>query len=182
MRAVVAVLLGLALLAAGFGVYRWLDDDEERARAETAAEELAAFCRHNGSPCDVVRIERISSGMWRFHVRDPVGGTRCMAVELENFRASTTDSIYVGGSTEGVTDTACGPEWWASEDAAARLEDSPWALERKARSISCAGEGGSPGRSWYFRRFDCRYYSPSGGGNVVLTTTGATTFELEPVS
>ena len=179
MKALAAVLAGLAILAAGFGVYRWLDEDEERARAETAAEQLAAFCRHNGTPCDVQRIERVSSGIWRFHVRDPVGGNRCMAVELENFRASTTDSIYVGGSTEGVTDTACGPQWWLSQDAARRLEQSGWALDHKAGSISCGGEGGSPARSAYFRRFTCRYSSPDGDGSVLLSTTGPDTFELE---
>lgn len=179
MKAVVAVLVGLAILAAGFGVYRWLDDDEERARAEKAAAELTTFCRHGGNPCDVHKIERISSGTWRFHLRDPVGGNRCVEIDLVNFRASTTDSIYVGGSTEGVADTACGPEWWRSEDAAWRLEASSWARERKATSISCAGEGGSPGRSSYFRRFDCRYDSSSGAGNVVLRTTDANTYELE---
>jgi hypothetical protein len=177
MKAIVAVLAGVVILAAGVGVYRWMSGDEERARAESAAEQLTAFCKGR---CDVIRVEPMSGNLWRFHVRDPVGGSRCMAVDLEEFRVSTNDSVYVGGSVEGTADTACGPDWWNPQDAERRLADSPWAKERKAELISCAGRGGSPGRSYYFRRFRCRYSHPGGDGIVLLATMGPATFELEP--
>jgi hypothetical protein len=177
MKAAVAVLVGIVLLAAGFGIYRWLSEDEERARAEAAAEELTAFCKGR---CDVVRVEPISGDLWRFHVRDPVGGSRCMAVDLDHFRVSKTDSIYVGGSVDGVSDTACSVEWWMPDQAERRLNESAWGTERKAELIHCAGRGGSPGRSYYFRQFRCRYSYPSGEGTVLLATTGADTFELQP--
>lgn len=180
MKAIVAVLLGLAILAGGFGVYRWVSgDDDDRGRAESAAQELTEWCRNSGGQCDVTRVEPISDGFWRFHIRDPVGGSRCTAVDLEHFRASATDSIYVGGTVEGIADAACSPEWWMSDDAVRRLRNSAWAAKRKAAVISCSGRGGSPGRSWYFRRFRCRYSSASGDRFVNIETTGSDTFEIK---
>ena len=92
MKAVVAVFGAVAVLAAGFGIYSWLSGDEERDRAEAAAQELTDWCRSSGGQCDVIRVEPISDGFWRFHIRERAGGSRCVAVDLENFRASASDS------------------------------------------------------------------------------------------
>jgi hypothetical protein len=178
MKAAVAVLVGLAILATGFGAYRLLGDDEERVRAESAAEELVAFCKQSGTPCDVLKVDRASGERWLLHVRDSVGGKRCLELDVEQFRASTSDSIYVGGSVDGVTDAPCGPEWWRPDEAERRLAASNWARKHRATLVSCTGTGGSPGRSWYFRRFRCRYSHSHGDHVVLLVTRGQDTFEI----
>jgi hypothetical protein len=191
MRAVVAVLVGVAMLAGGFGAYYWLSGDEERERAETAAREYSVFgaerCdrqpERRKAECkaayDVLRIDRIAHNVWRFHVREPHYGSRCMAVDLEQFHVSRESSIYVGGTVDGLSDTPCGPEWWTHDDAQRRFEDSSWARERKARLVSCPPvEGAGSPNSQYFRRFRCRYISAAGDGVVTLTPTGPDTFEI----
>jgi hypothetical protein len=177
MKGLVAVLGALVIVAAGFGVYRLTGGDEDRARAETAAKELTRFCR---GQCEVVGVEPLDGDRWLFQIRDAGGGRHCMAADLNEFRVNTRDSIYVGGTVDGVADEPCGPEWWDLRDAAPRLEQSAWGRARHIRFVHCAGEGGSPGRSLYFPRFKCRYHSPQEDGTVSVSTTGVDTFEVKP--
>jgi hypothetical protein len=178
MKASVAVLVGLAILAAGFGLHRWLGDDEERARAEAAGQEMAAFCRGRDTRCDVIRLDRISEGVWRFHLREEAGD-RCATIKLDEFHVSSTDSVYVGGTIDGWAETACGPEWWTGRDATRRLQESTWARDRKAELVGCYSAE-NVGASIYQRRFRCRYSHPGGDGLVVFRTTGPDTFAIEP--
>jgi hypothetical protein len=191
MRAVVAALVAVALLFGGFAAYRSLSGDEERERAEAAAREYSRFGKERcdrqpatrRAECEetyaVRRIDRIAPNLWRFHVREPHFGSRCMAVDLDQFHVARESSIYVGGTVEGLSDTPCGPEWWTHDDAQRRFEDSTWARERKARLASCSAvEGAGSPNSQYFRRFRCRYISAAGDGTVTLTPTGPDTFEV----
>jgi hypothetical protein len=208
MRAIVGVFIGLAIVAGGFGVYRWLSGDDERDRAEDAAAKYSAFGKkrcdaeraENASlpiwkppgarkkldemtaeckrPYDVLRIEPSRDNIWLLHVRDAEEGTRCMELDLTQFRVVEKSSLYVGGTVEGLSDAPCGPEWWTADQATQVLSSSQWARERKASLVSCLGEAGSPGRSMYFQRFTCRYSTSDGDDAVTLRTTRADTFDI----
>jgi hypothetical protein len=216
MRTIVGVLVGLAIVAGGFGVYRWLSGDDARDRAEAAAAEYSAYgtkrcdaeraekasrsiwprklldemtaeCKR---PYDVLRLEPVTDNSWLLQVRDAEKGTRCIELDLARFHVVEESSVYVGGTVEGLSDAPCGPEWWTAEQATEVLSSSQWARERKARLVSCLGEGGLPGRPTaeispgtprpvpYFQRFTCRYSSPDGDGVATLRTTGADTFDI----
>jgi hypothetical protein len=178
-KAVVTVVAGVAILAVGFMVYRWQrNDDGERRRAEKAAEQGAAFCRKQGSRCDVVRVEPLSEGFWRLHVRNPGQATKCWRLDLEGFRATERDSVYVGGAIEGISDMACTETLWTAQDAAARLADSGWAKGRKASFISFAGIGKNLYAA-FTDRFNCRYSVGRRDRYVVIRTTGADTFAID---
>jgi hypothetical protein len=171
-KAVLAVLVGLAVLAAGFGIYRWQGGgDAERARAEKAAEDWAAYCRRQGGTCEVVRLERMDEGVWRFHVRAPNGGVYCRSVELEHF-------LFSELGEEGIQDTPCRSDQMTTEEVQRRLTASEWAREHTASLISCLGHDRGVGLTSFFSRFRCRYSSPRGDGLVVLATTGPDTFEI----
>lgn len=176
MKAVAAVGVALALLAGGLGVYRWLSGDEERDRAEAAAEEYSSFGRKR---CDAERAEKAASGSWpgtrgrkllnemTAECKRPYDvlriepgttenawllrvraeqGTRCMELDLAKFRVVEKSSLYVDGTVEGLSDAPCGPDWWTAEQATQVLSSSQWARERQARLVSCLGEGGGPRR------------------------------------
>jgi hypothetical protein len=179
MRTVVAALVGVAILAGGFGVYYWLSGDDERARAEAAAQATEAYCRRNKTRCDVLRIEPISDGVWRLRFAARFGRpARCSALDLDTFRVTERHSVEVGGTIEGTRPIACGPEEWTAEDAVRRLDASAWASKRRADVVSCRGRDKWRG-STYARRFVCSYGSPRGDGLVGLATTGADTFAIE---
>jgi hypothetical protein len=178
MKALVAVLIGLALVAGGFGVYYWFSDDDERPRAEAAVKELEAFCRRRGSSCDVVRMEPIGDGVWRLYLkRRPGRPGDCSALDLDTFRVTKHHSLYVGGTIEGTSDVACSPEEWTPDDAASRLQSSAWAKERQADVFGCRSRG-HVGLG-YARRFVCSYGSPGGDGLIGVATTGPDTFKIE---
>jgi hypothetical protein len=171
----VAVLIALTIVAGSFGVYRWLsgDDNRSRERAEAAVREIETRCRRG---CDVIRLEQVSDRFWRLHMRHPEQPIRCQMLDLDEYRATTRDSIYVGGAVYGVSDTPCADDLWTGADLSRRLEESPWARERDARFFSCHSiPRGQPNA----RRFGCRYSSGRRDGYVVIRTTGATTFEVE---
>jgi hypothetical protein len=185
---VVAVLVGLAILAGSFALYRWRGGDDQRGKAESAAKDLAAYCKRQGAQCEVSRVEPISDDLWRFHIRTPDRGTGCADADLKRFQATSTDSVYVGGSVEGVTVVPCGPEWWTPEEAASRLKESAWGNRRNAALVTCLplGETDEPTRAapvmfvaGFNRRFRCRYSVPGGDGVVTFATTGSKTFEVE---
>jgi hypothetical protein len=215
-KAIVGVLIGLAILAGGFGVYRLLSGDDERDRAEAAAADYSAFGRKRCDdrrarnlklaqwqtpgarklldemtaeckrPYEVRQIEQIDTGLWRFHVREEEDGApRCLEVDLAEFHVSARDSVYAEGTVNGLSDTACGPEWWTPEYATNVLRDSTWARKHEATLVSCAGVGrtpfldrASPGRVFYYRRFICRYSIGRSAHAVTLRTTGGTTFDI----
>jgi hypothetical protein len=136
-------------------------------------------------PYQVRQIDQISPGIWRFHVSEEDGGPRCLAVDLSQFHVSARDSVHVKGTVKGLSDTACGPEWWTPEHATEVLTESSWASEREATLVSCAGVGrtpfmdqATPGRVFYYRRFTCRYSAGRSDHAVTLRTTGGTTFEI----
>lgn len=216
MRAIVGVLIGLAPVAGGFGVYRWLSGEDERDRAEAAAQKYSAFgvkrCNDRRArdlkhwqtpgarklldertaeckrPYEVRQIEQIDTGLWRFHVREEEGGApRCLQVQLAQFHVSARSSVYAEGNAEGVSDTACGPEWWTPEYATEIFSESSLARERRAQLVSCAGEGTTTitrqlqqiqGRTFYYRRFICRYSTGRTDHAVNLRTTSGTRFDI----
>jgi hypothetical protein len=179
MKALAAALVAFVAVAAGFGVYRLTSGDGERDRAQAAADEFAVyFSRAAGAKCDSSRLEALPDGLWRFHLGCTGGGSRCMALDLERFRATRNDSVYVSGNVEGVTDMRCAPDSWTPREAAQRLVESEWAKQRKARFFSCGGPG-ELRYTPYSNRFGCRYSSPRGDGYVLIRTTGADTFEVE---
>jgi hypothetical protein len=179
MKAIVVVVVGFTILALSFGIYRWASDDKERARAEAAAEEFAAYCtRAANEKCEVSQLEQVAPDRWRFHFGPPGRANRCLLLDLNEFRATRKDSIYVGGNVEGVRDTPCRTDLWLPQDAASRVERSAWARDRKARFFSCAGRANER-YAMYVDRFGCRFSSPRGDGYVVIRTTGPDTFEVE---
>jgi hypothetical protein len=179
MKAVVAVLVGVVILAAGFGIYRWQSGDDERGRAEAAARAMEAYCRRQGARCEVLRVEPISDGVWRLRYAARFGRPdRCSALDLDKFRVTKDHSLYVGGTIEGTSEIPCGPEEWTVEDVVSRLGASVWARERRADVVACRGRDKWRG-STYARRFVCSYGSPRGDGFVGLATTGADTFAIE---
>jgi hypothetical protein len=142
MKALVAALVALVVGAAGFGVYRLTAGDEERDRAQAAIKEFAAFCtRAATTKCEVSSLERIAPNRWRFRFGQPRQTSRCLALDLEEFRVTRNDSVYVGGNVEGVTDMRCTPDSWTPREAAQRLVESTWAKQRNARFFSCGGPG-----------------------------------------
>lgn len=176
MKALVAVVGILAILAGGFGVYRWLssDDDHARERAEAAAREIDRRCRQG---CEVFRVERVSDRFWRLHMRYTGSPVLCRMLDLDEYRVTKRDSLYVGGAVYGVSDpTPCADDLWTGPHLSRRLEQSSWARERKARFFSCHAT--NPDQPSTARRFGCRYSSPRGDGYVVIRTTGPT-FEVE---
>jgi hypothetical protein len=70
--------------------------DNERARAQTAAEQVATLCK---KPCTVNRIERIADGLWRTREVDKGGTAYCATIDLKYFSvASNGRTIHgVGG-------------------------------------------------------------------------------------
>jgi hypothetical protein len=175
MRVIAGVFVGLAIVAGGVGVYRWLsgDDDHSRERAEAAAREIDTRCQHR---CDVVRLERVSDRFWRLHTRYGGSPILCMMLDLDEYRVAKRDSVYVGGAVYGISDTPCADDIWTGQDLSRRLEESSWARERKARFFSCHSvPPGEPNA----RRFGCRYSTPRGDGYVKVRTTGPDTFEVE---
>jgi hypothetical protein len=178
MKAALAVLVGIVILAAAFGLYRWrAGGDAQQERAEAAAAEFAAyFGRAAQTSCKVSELVQLPNGLWRFRL-DCGQGSRCMALDLDRFRATTRDSIYVGGTVEGVADAPCAPNLWLAQDAARRLEASAWARGRNARFFSCAGRR-EQRYEMFTDRFGCRYSARGGDGYVVIQTTGPDTFEI----
>jgi hypothetical protein len=178
-KAVAAVLVVFASLAVVFGAYRWTRGDDERDRAEAAANEFAAyFGRAAEVKCDSSKLEPLPDDSWRFHLACGDRGSRCLAVDLDQFRVTRKDSLYVAGNVEGVTDVRCSADSWTPREAAQRLVESPWARQRKARFISCTGPA-EMRYAPYNNRFGCRYSSPRGDGYILIHTTGADTFEIE---
>jgi hypothetical protein len=178
MKALVAALVALVVVAAGFGVYRMTSGDEERDRARAAADEFAVYVsRAADGQCEASELHQLPNDLWRFRF-DCGSGSRCMALDLERFRATRNDSVYVGGNVEGVEDIRCTPDSWTPREAAQRLVESEWARRRKARFFSCGGPG-ELRYAPYNNRFGCRYSSPRGDGYVLIRTTGADTFEVE---
>jgi hypothetical protein len=153
MKAVVAAVVGVLIAAGSFALYRWLDEDEERARAEAAlntycftvvpcgdgrgARPLPAVARTGRGPCVTSELAPIrNSDVWRFRITCG-RGSHCEAIDLENFRATRNHSVYVGASADGVTTIPCSADDWTARQAASRLERSSWARARKARFFSC---------------------------------------------
>lgn len=188
MKAVLVVLIVVAIGAGGFGLYVGLDGDDERERAEAAANEYAAWVGPAASAssgsrteCEASNVEQLPDGTWRFRL-DCGEGSRCLALDLEQFRV-VRDGLYVGGTVDGVTQAPCSADLWTRDQAAQRLARSAWARDRKARFISCTvlGEDRYAAEAMqYAKGFGCRYGTPRGEGYVEIRTTGADTFEIEP--
>jgi hypothetical protein len=70
--------------------------DNERVRAEAAAEQVATLCK---SPCTVTGVERIAEGLWRTREVDKGGKAYCATIDLKYFSvASNGRTIHgVGG-------------------------------------------------------------------------------------
>jgi hypothetical protein len=153
MKAVAAVFVGVLIAAGSVALYRWLDEDKERVRAEAAlstycftfapcgddgggGEPLPAVARGRGS-CVTSELAAIrDSDVWRFRITCG-RGSHCEAIDLENFHATRNDSVYVGASADGVTPIPCSADEWTARQAARRLERSSWARAQKARFFSC---------------------------------------------
>jgi len=104
--AVLAVVIGAV---AAFAIYTWgwRDDsrkyDNERTRAEIAAQQVAQLCRNNGGgPCVPRGLERLATGLWRSRETDEEGNTFCLAIDLEHFRVASN-----GKTTHGVGLVRC---------------------------------------------------------------------------
>jgi hypothetical protein len=95
----VIVFVLVAGAIANFAIYTfgWRDDanENERARAQAAAEQVAAQCEKE---CTVSEITRIAPRLWRSREVDTEGRVFCVVIDLDYFRVASNAETVHGAS------------------------------------------------------------------------------------
>jgi hypothetical protein len=95
------VALVVAGAVATFGIWRMTDEpsqtlDNEKARAEVVAAQVASWCFDPEGPiCETRELERVASGLWRMRMYDAEANSNiCAAIDLDHFRVVDADTLH----------------------------------------------------------------------------------------